>query len=216
MRRHLVLVIVLSAAMLHGCGFGAPRSGPMEGQKLPDAELVALSGETLQVSDFAGRPVVLNFWATWCGPCKEEIPELQAAHEKYSGSEGLQIIGITDESSSDVQPFVEANGMTFSIAYDRSGQASSRYRVQAIPTTLFINAEGIVVTRHTGVLSEGRMRLYIERLLSNSSPGEPTAQPSTAPAQPAPTRAPAQPAPTIVPPPQTGGDDVGRRRADPI
>lgn len=199
MRLHMLLIATtLSLSMLVGCG-SDPNSGAMEGQKLPDAEFISLTGEKLRISDFAGKPVVLNFWATWCGPCKEEIPELQAAFDQYNVSDGLQIIGITDELSVDVKPFVEANRMTFPIAYDRSGRASSRYRVQSIPTTLFVNAEGIVMTRHTGALTQGRLRLYIDRLLSDVSPAAPTVQPSSQPS--APTTAPAQPTPVPDAPP---------------
>lgn len=220
MRLHMLLIATtLSLSILVGCG-SDPNSGAMEGQQLPDAKFVSMTGEKLRISDFAGKPVVINFWATWCGPCKEEIPELQAAFDQYNGSNGLQIIGITDELSVDVKPFVEANRMTFPIAYDRAGRASSRYRVQSIPTTLFVNAEGIVITRHTGVLSQGRLRLYIDRLLSGVSPAAPTVQPSiqpdeptAAPAQPIP--APDAPAPTPqpaqpnIPPPTPPRNDVG-------
>jgi peroxiredoxin len=230
MGRHHVLVLFLSVTLLASCGLGGgdgAKSGAMEGQRLPDVELTMIGGERMRVSDLVGQPVVLNFWATWCGPCKEEIPELQAAYNTYSASKGLKIIGITDEAASDVRPFVEANQMTFPIAYDSSGRAGSRYRVQSIPTTLFVNAQGIVVTRHTGTLSQGRLKLYIERLLSNASEPSPQptgapAQPTAAPAQPsaappAPTVAPAQPAPTVAPPPVTGGDSVGwlRRQIGP-
>jgi peroxiredoxin len=214
MNIRLLLCLVVALGSLAGCG--GTRTGPMDGQKIPDASFVTTAGERIRVSDFAGKPVVINFWATWCAPCKEEIPELQAAFEQYNASDGLTIIGVTNEDASDVEPFVAVNGMTFPIAYDTTGVSSSRYRVQSIPTTLFIDSEGIVMKRYTGSLGEGRLKLYIDRLLSRGN-GENEAQPTSAPAAPTeapaappvqPTEAPAQPT-TVPPTPQRDG--VGLR-----
>jgi thiol-disulfide isomerase/thioredoxin len=202
-----MLCFLLVFVALAGCG--GTRTGPMKGQRVPDASFVTMEGNRIRVSDFAGKPVVINFWATWCGPCKEEIPELQAAHEQYSASDGLTIIGVTDEDPGVVEPFVADNGMTFPVAYDRIGVSGSRYRVQSIPTTLFVDSEGIVMERYTGSLGEGRLKLYIERLLSRSSETAPTSEPAAPTSVPVPTEVPAQPTVPPVPPQR---DDVGFHR----
>ncbi|MEI7772323.1 MAG: TlpA disulfide reductase family protein [Chloroflexales bacterium] len=206
MGRHLVIVLLLSAAMLSGCGFGGGdgvRSGAQEGMRLPDAEFIRLEGGTVKVSDLRGRPAVINFWATWCGPCKEELPLLQQAYGSAEGA-GFQLIAVTDEGKGDVSTFVESSNVRMPVVLDPGGQAGSRYRIQGIPTTFFLDSTGVIVIRHTGSLTPGTLQVFLEQITGKGV--TPTATPA------APTTVPAPPAPTALPPPNTGGDDVGVRR----
>jgi thiol-disulfide isomerase/thioredoxin len=205
-----MLVLLLSAAMLSGCGFGGgdgARSGVQEGMRLPDAEFIRLEGGTIKVSDLRGKPAVINFWATWCGPCKEELPLLQQAYGSDKGA-GFQLIAVTDEGKGEVSAFVEGSDMRLPVVLDPGGQAGNRYHVQGIPTTFFLNSAGMIVIRHTGSLTPGTLQVFLEQIMDKGA--TPTVAPSAPPA--APTAAPAQPAPSAIPPPRTGGDDVGVRR----
>jgi thiol-disulfide isomerase/thioredoxin len=207
MGRYLVLVLALGAAMLAGCGPAGDgvRGGVQEGMRLPDAEFTRLEGGTVKVSDLRGRPAVINFWATWCGPCKDELPLLQQAYSSDKGA-GFQMIAVTEESKAEVSTFVEDSDMRLPVVLDPGGQASNRYHIQGIPTTFFLNSEGVIIIRHTGSLTPGTLQVFLEQIMGKGD------APTSAPA--APTTAPIQPAPTAVPPPNpnTGGDDVGMRR----
>jgi thiol-disulfide isomerase/thioredoxin len=208
MRLHLMLVLVLGAAMLYGCGPAGDgaQTGAQEGQRLPDAEFTRLEGGNVKVSDLRGKPAVINFWATWCGPCKEEIPLLQQAYGD-GGDGGFQIIAVTDEAKGAVSTWVEDNSMRLPVVLDPGGRASQRYRIQGIPTTFFLNSDGVVVIRHIGALTPGTLQVFLEQITGDGP------APTGSPAQPAPTGAPTVPAATPAPPPSTGGDDVGRRRS---
>jgi len=202
MGRLRIVWLVLAVALLAGCGArGAEDEGIQEGQRLPDAEFVTFAGETISIHELRGRPLVINFWATWCGPCKEEIPMLQQAYER-SNRTNFQLIAVTDELQTTVRQFMAQGGMTFPVVFDQGGRAGSRYRVQAIPTTIFVDSEGVVVARHVGGLSAADIAEYLGRF----APAQPA--PTSAPAGPT---APAQPAPTAVPAPRPGHDGVGLR-----
>jgi thiol-disulfide isomerase/thioredoxin len=189
----LVLALTLSA-----CGAAEDGVGLEVGQRLPDAEFVTFAGEKIRVSELAGRPAIINFWATWCGPCKQEIPVIQAAYERNSAS-GLQFLAVTDETQNEVRTFYADFGMSFPVLFDQGGAAGRKYRVQSIPTTIFIDRDGVVVARHIGVLDAALLDEYLAQALGEES---------------VPTPAPAQPAPTdeTVPAPQptSPGDELGR------
>ncbi|MYL33271.1 redoxin domain-containing protein [Pontibacillus yanchengensis] len=116
------------------------------GEKAPDVELQTLEGETVHLSDFEGENVFLNFWATWCPPCKVEMPEMQKFHEEY-GDE-VTIIAVnatrTESSKEKVKQFIEEEGYTFKVLLDPEMEANSLFRAQALPTTYFIGKDGTI------------------------------------------------------------------------
>ena len=116
---------------------------PAVGHPAPDFTLSTVDGEQFTLSDLNGTPVVLNFWATWCGPCREEMPELQSAAERYEP--GIRIIGVDQgESPAVVQEFLDELGVTFAVPMDEEMTIGDRYRIIGLPTTFFIDNEGIV------------------------------------------------------------------------
>jgi len=125
-----------------------------QGALAPDFLLGTLDGGELLLSDFRGRPLVVNFWATWCRPCRKEIPQFVAAYDRFK-DQGLVIIGVNlQESKSIVQSYADDFGMKFPIAIDRNGEVAKRYRLLGLPTTFFIDRQGVVRSVFAGPFLE--------------------------------------------------------------
>ena len=138
------------------------------GHPAPDFELASPDGELYKLSDFKGRPVILNFWATWCGPCRAEFPECQEA--AVDNADSLVIIGINNtaaDQADQVPGFLEEFGITFPIVLDEDGETVKTYRVLGLPTTVFIDSDGIVNEVFTGPLNKA----YIETKISELEAG---------------------------------------------
>jgi peroxiredoxin len=121
------------------------------GAAAPDFELESLDGETIRLSQFKGKPVLLSFGATWCPPCREEVPIVQAAHENHP--ELIVLLVDADESAGVVQPFVNEMGITHSVLLDGNSRVSRTYRVNGIPTSFFIGTDGIIRAMMVGQLT---------------------------------------------------------------
>ena len=116
---------------------------PAVGHPAPDFTLTTVDGQPFTLSDLNGTPVVLNFWATWCGPCRAEMPELQSAAQRYEPT--IRIIGVDQgEDAGTVQSFLDELGVTFSVPMDTEMDIGERYRIIGLPTTFFIDKEGII------------------------------------------------------------------------
>ncbi|GAB4521457.1 MAG: hypothetical protein Fur0018_01980 [Anaerolineales bacterium] len=136
------------------------RASPYVGAPAPDFSLPSLKGETISLSGFRGRPVVVNFWASWCGPCRLEMPDIQAQAEKWG--DALVILGVNaGEPRGDAQAFVDELGLTFPILLDADNQAQRAYLVQGLPTTIVVDAQGIVQARHIGYMSGEQLDAYL-------------------------------------------------------
>ena len=135
---------------------GDPEVGIKPGQLAPDFALKDLEGKVVHLSEHAGKKVVLNFWASWCPPCRAEMPHLQAYHERY-GEEGISLIGVNlstlESGVSPVQAFVQDKGLTFPVLLDETGEVKAKYHVKAYPTTYVLDENGIVRAVHRGVLN---------------------------------------------------------------
>jgi len=117
---------------------------PQRGFPAPDLSLETLEGETIALSDLRGQVVIINFWATWCPPCRAEMPALQKVYEQYR-DQGLTILAVNQqESNQRVADFTGQFGLTFPILMDRDGRVFARYRVTALPTTFFVDREGVI------------------------------------------------------------------------
>ena len=118
-------------------------AGPAIGRIAPDFTLQTLAGETFTLSEQRGKPVVLNFWATWCGPCQNELPALQNA-AAYFGDQ-VVFAGVDQGETADVvQKFADKLGLTFAIPMDDQQDAAALYNVHGLPTTYFIDREGVI------------------------------------------------------------------------
>jgi thiol-disulfide isomerase/thioredoxin len=123
----------------------------------------------LRRSDYDGRPLILNFWASWCAPCREEMPALQRAYDVYS-AEGLMVLGINETYIDDLdaaQVFVTELGLTFPIVRDDTGEMSEdSYRVIGLPTSVFVTPDGKVAHVQIGQMSEEQIQFYSSQLVA--------------------------------------------------
>ncbi len=130
-----------------------PSSDPIVGHPAPHFSLAALEPaagkSTLSLSDFKGKAIVLNFWASWCAPCKEELPLLENTWKQMQVQrKDVIVIGIDyQEASSAATSFLQQNGVTYPAALDASGSVASTYGITSLPDTFFINRNGIVVSK---------------------------------------------------------------------
>ncbi len=118
-------------------------TAPFPGYRAPDFAFPDLDGKIWQLSALRGKPVLLNFWATWCPPCRKEIPDLQAFHEQYG--DRIVLLGINwAEEPEDVRAFMERYGATYTTLLDEDGKFFVRYRLTGLPTSYWIDEEGII------------------------------------------------------------------------
>jgi cytochrome c biogenesis protein CcmG/thiol:disulfide interchange protein DsbE len=134
---------MLMLASLVGCGAKQPVTAP-------DFELQDLDGKTVTLSSLKGHPVLLDFWATWCGPCRMSIPLVQKFYQAHK-QDGLMVLGLnTDEDRSGVYSFVKHFGMTYPVLYAGNGPVAESYGVEGIPTFIFIDKAGRITRRFEG------------------------------------------------------------------
>jgi thiol-disulfide isomerase/thioredoxin len=140
---------------------------PAAGYLAPDFTLDSLAGDDFTLSAVRGQPVVLNFWATWCPPCRVEIPHFQEASTTYNGQ--VLIVGVDDgEPRETVVPFAQEMGITYPVPLDESSEVSRRYRVNSLPTTFFVDADGVIQHIQIGLVNEAMLQEQIERLIQGS------------------------------------------------
>lgn len=142
----------------------APAGGIPAGAPAPDFTLVTATGEAVRLSDFRGRPVVLNFWATWCPPCRAEMPDLQALYDT-GRDRGLVVLGVNlQESAVAVSAFATRYNLAFPLALDTDGAVARLYGILPLPTTYFIDATGRVRSRVQGQAPPAVLRRETDRL----------------------------------------------------
>ncbi len=139
---------------------------PIAGYVAPEFTTSTTQGEELTLSDFRGQPAVLNFWASWCPPCRAEFPHFQAASLKYSGQ--AVILGIDQgEPASVVADFGAVMGVTYPLLLDEKSVINRLYSVVALPTTVFVGADGVIQDVYTGIINRAVLEERIERLLKD-------------------------------------------------
>lgn len=142
---------------------------PRTGFPAPDFNLVNLDGQEVQLSDFRGHPVVVNFWASWCPPCRAEMPAFQQIFSEYK-DQGFVFLAInSQESRANAFDFTQSRALTFPILLDEDGEVSNRYRVMSLPSTFFINRDGLISdVVYGGPISEAYLRIQVEKLLKGN------------------------------------------------
>ncbi|KKE78675.1 redoxin domain-containing protein [Oceanobacillus caeni] len=138
--------------------------GTSVGDMAPDIELTTLNGETVKLSDYRGNKVFVNFWATWCPPCRAEMPDIQ----KFDNDEDVKILAVnltsTEKSVDDVQKFVDELGLTFPILKDEKGKVEQMYKVNAYPTSYLIDSDGVIRKVALGAMNYEMMVQEFEKI----------------------------------------------------
>jgi peroxiredoxin len=138
------------------------------GNVAPDFELERVDGGEAWLSDFRGHPVVLNFWATWCQPCRQEMPQLVTAFDKDKAN-GLEIIGLNLQEGKDlITPFARDFGIDYPILIDRDGDVGDEYELLGLPTTFFIDANGIIQSVYRGPLEDSSQDTNVQGAIAET------------------------------------------------
>ena len=133
----------------------------------PDFTVENADGEEVKLSDYVGKPIVLNFWASWCSPCKSEMPEFNAAWEELEGEVQFLMVNMTDgarETVESAQEYVEGEGFTFPVLFDTESNAAITYGVYSLPTTYFIDAGGYAIAQARGAIDAETLQKGIDMI----------------------------------------------------
>lgn len=137
---------------------GQPPRPDLTGEKAPDFTLTDLKGRSVSLAAYRGKIVVLDFWATWCKPCRIEMPRVQKLHSELK-AKGLVVLGVNvGESATKVRPYITKNGYTFPILLDRKSEVAEKYKADAIPTLVVIGKDGVIKAYFQGVREEEVLR----------------------------------------------------------
>ncbi len=155
------MVLMLAVGLVAGPAVGSAGAKPA-----PNFALKTAEGKTVELKQLAGKVVVVNFWATWCGPCRAEIPGMLEIYSKYKGK-GLEIVGISldQQGFSVVTPFVQRMKIDYPVVVGDGGVVAAYGNFQAIPTTFIVDRKGNIVDEHTGSMSKEQFEKIIKPLL---------------------------------------------------
>ncbi len=138
-----------------------------EQEPAPDFTVFDKNGKEVKLSDFAGKPAVVNFWASWCGPCQMEMPDFEEKYRELGGEINFLMVNMTDGSRETVKiasAFIEKKGYTFPVYYDTESNAAITYNVYSLPTTYFIDSSGHVTAQTTGAIDGGTLQKGIDMI----------------------------------------------------
>jgi len=168
----ILLLLLLVMPVVSACGMGKVEEKVVEAN---DFTLKDLKGDDVTLFEKRGKIVVLNFWATWCPPCREEMPSMEKLHKKYSGKD-FEIIAVAMDPKGEkiVRPYIEENGYTFTVLLDDKGTVSDLYRAYAVPMTFIVGRDGIVIDKIMGAADwfSEQSQSYIEELMGKGAAGD--------------------------------------------
>ena len=169
-RRFLVYAALLPFVILGAAGFALFLRGPTVspttiGSVAPDFSLMDLDGNPVHLADLRGQPVIVNFWASWCGPCVHEFPLLRAAAEEHAGDD-LVVLGIVyQDRSESARAFMQQNGGTWQALMDPDERVARAYKIFGPPETYFIGRDGRIVARHIGQLTAASLDAKVAAIM---------------------------------------------------
>jgi peroxiredoxin len=174
--RLATLILASIAILVTGCtgsqnfrpadgapGAGTPPVGPRLADVAPDFTLTSLDGAKVRLSDLRGHPVVVNFWATWCPPCKEEMPYFEQVGRKYR-DEGVVFLGISEEDASAIRDFVTKGGYDWTFLLDPESKAYNGYQVTGFPESYFVDKNGVLRDKVIGPMTVDMLEMRLARI----------------------------------------------------
>ena len=165
------LIGLVAVALVALILYGFWERPSLEGATMPSLTLPLYGGGQVALSELRGQPVVLNFWASWCAPCRAEAPTLEKVYGEYR-ERGVTFLGVgVRDVMERGQAFIDEFGITYPNAHDPQGQAWRAFRLTGVPETLFVTSDGVVAGRHIGHISEEKLREAVESLLAPGPAG---------------------------------------------
>lgn len=144
-----------------------PAVGLAEGNRAPDFTVQRVNGEAITLSDLRGNIVLLNFWGTWCGPCRREMPEFQQAHNQFN-DDGFEILAVSfDDTFEAIATFRDEFNLTFPLALDDTGEINDTYGIQTRPSSFLLDKDGTIIMRHFGMMTEEQIQGVLTEALAN-------------------------------------------------
>lgn len=134
------------------------------GEEAADFTLTDLEGNKVSLKDFRGKKVYLNFWATWCPPCRQEMPDLEKIHRKYKDKDLVVLAVNIGENKATVEDYIKSSNLTFTVLLDTDQRVAAEYRINSIPQSYFIDREGRIAAKQIGSMSEAEMDEYVKLL----------------------------------------------------
>lgn len=158
--KHKISIFLIAALLITGFSvinlqqtrIKAAEAGTEIGNKAPDFSLMNLNGQEVNLSDYRGQKVFLNFWASWCPPCRKEMPDMEKLYEEYGSEIAVLAVNI-GESKSTAANFMMENNLDLPVLLDQNKRTAQNYLVRAIPTTYILDADGIIIEKTFGALS---------------------------------------------------------------
>lgn len=138
---------------------------PQKGFRAPNFELKTLDGKTVELADNGGKPSFINIWASWCPPCKVEMPHIQEAYEKYGDRINFLMVNLTEsDDMNKMKEYLSSEGYTFPVLLDEKGEVADRYGVLSIPMTYAVDDKGVIVHKQMGAMSREQIFDLMEQL----------------------------------------------------
>lgn len=171
MKKILICFLLLLAALAGGCASdnpkttaAAPTAAAQAAQAAPDFSFTYLDGTKSSLSELRGKPVFLNFWATWCPPCIGEMPHFNSVYPRYKDKINFLAISL-DDSMQEASAFMQQKGYSFPSGYGNVNDIAGKYEIQGIPTSLLLDANGNVIESKVGAMTEAELEAFLQKAL---------------------------------------------------
>lgn len=149
LKRMALLLVTALLMVFSGCIFSSDSEAAIAGNPAPDFELQDINGQTVTLAGLRGKPVVLNFWATWCSACRSEMPYLQDIYDEWAGQGAILLVN-TGETAERVKDFMDSYSLSMPVVLDTDESVTRKYAITALPTTFFIRRDGIIQEKYLG------------------------------------------------------------------
>ena len=159
--KKLILLLLCLSLLLCGCGTGGEANNDESLSPAYNFTMQDMNGTSVKLSSLSDKPIVLNFWASWCPPCKAEMPDFEAAYKKYGNEVNFVMVSV-DDTFSEAADFMASSGYTFPAYYDVNGEGGYLYSITSIPRTYFINKDGYIAKFYTQAISSVLLEAGIE------------------------------------------------------